>query len=85
MQEIFVIFFIIPEKMGMINVLFLETSHDDFLLNNVARNVFFSTLKNEYQQSLDLNACPIERGLNAVTTACPQDDNPLSYNRLDGE
>jgi hypothetical protein len=55
------------------------------LLNNEARNVFFSTLKTEYQQSLDLNACPIERGLSVVTTACPQDDNPLSYDRLDGE
>jgi hypothetical protein len=45
----------------MINVLVLEISHDDFLLNNEARNVFFSTLKTEYQQSLDLNACRKER------------------------
>src|SRR4030042_1685423 len=60
-------------------------SQFDFLLNNEARNVFFSTLKTEHQQSLDLNACLIERGLSVTTTACPQDDNPLSYDRLDGE
>ncbi len=66
-------------------MLVLEISHNDFLLNNEARNVFLCTLKNEYQQSLDLNACLIERGLSVVTTACPQDDNPLSYDRLDGE
>jgi hypothetical protein len=45
-----------------------------------------STLKIEYEQSSDLNACPNERGLSVVTTTgCPQDDNPLSYDRLDGE
>jgi hypothetical protein len=66
-------------------VLALEFLPYDFLLNNEARNVFFSTLKTEYQQSLDLNACLTERGLSVVTTACPQDDNPLSYDRLDGE
>jgi hypothetical protein len=69
----------------MINVLVLEISLNDYLLNNEARNVFFSTLKTEYQQSLDLNACLTERGLSVVTSACPQDDNPLSYDRLDGE
>ena len=66
-------------------MLVLEILPYDFLLNNEARNVFFSTLKTEYQQSLDLNACLTERGLSVVTTACPQDDNPLSYDRLDGE
>jgi hypothetical protein len=46
---------------------------------------YLRTLIIEYQQSLDLNACP-ERGLSVVTiTGCPQDDNPLSYDRLDGE
>src|SRR4030043_2062338 len=69
----------------MINVLVLEISHNDFLLNNEAINVFLCTLKTEYQQSLDLNACLVERRLSVVTTACPQDDNPLSYDRLDGE
>jgi hypothetical protein len=45
-----------------------------------------STLKIEYEQSSDLNACPNERGLSVVTTlGCPEDDNPLSYDRLDGE
>jgi hypothetical protein len=70
---------------GTINVLVIEILLNDFLLNNEARNVFISTLKNEYQQSLDLNACLIERGLMVVTTACPQDDSPLSYDRVDGE
>ena len=45
-----------------------------------------STLKIEYQRSSGLNACPNERGLRGVTTlGCPQDDNPLSYDRQDGE
>jgi hypothetical protein len=72
-------------RRGTINVLVLEILPYEFLLNNKARNVFISTLKTEYQQSLDLNACLIERGLSVVTIACPQDDNPLSYDRLDGE
>jgi hypothetical protein len=45
-----------------------------------------STLIIEYQRSSDLNACLLERGSSVVTTlGCPQDDNPLSYDRLDGE
>ena len=46
-----------------------------------------STLTTEYErQSLDLNACPNEKGVSVVTTlCCPQDENPLSYDRLDGE
>jgi hypothetical protein len=46
-----------------------------------------STLTTKYRvKSPDLNACPIERGLSVVTTlCCPQDENPLSYDRLDGE
>ena len=46
----------------MINVLVLEILPYDFLLNNEARNVFLCTLKTEYEQSLYLNACPVERG-----------------------
>ena len=38
------------------------------------------------RQSLDLNACPNEKGVSVVTTlCCPQDENPLSYDRLNGE
>ena len=46
-----------------------------------------STLTTEYVgKSLDLNACPNERGSSVVTTlCCPQDENPLSYDRLNGE
>ena len=47
-----------------------------------------STLTIEYQRSSDLNACPTKNkgGLSVVTTlCCPEDDNPLSYDRLNGE
>ena len=45
-----------------------------------------STLKIEYERSSDLNACLLERGSSVVTTlGCPEDDSPLSYDRLDGE
>jgi hypothetical protein len=37
----------------MINVLVLEILPYDILLNNEARNVLYSTLTTEYQQSLD--------------------------------
>jgi len=34
---------------GMINVLVLEILPYDFLLDNEAENIFFSTLKTEYE------------------------------------
>jgi len=38
------------------------------------------------RQVPNVNACPNERGLSVVTTlGCPEDDNPLSYDRLNGE